>query len=278
MYQKALAPDLFRSRLIPFAAVFYTLAALCGIPGLLLLFNSSYTQLWYQEMLLSGITSGLAAWRLIDIAVTFFSFVCPAVMSIGLWLTIRKNTLPGMNLLTAMARCLFHGTTVTGAMALIYLIYRSVRYIAYCTTKNEGIYLLYTALIPEALMVLQAWFLWKKLREFLDAFGDTAISITYTLTSGKLDPYPAPNFAITGLVILAVFGFFLAMDEVFTVTIAYNYPNAYYKLLTATHWGQYFAGFTLFAGAAANVLTALYLRRYNHLRERAIFFARKQKT
>ena len=278
MDQKTLAPDLFCSPVIFAAAAFYTLAALLGIPGLILLFDSSYTQLWYNDMLHSGITSGLAAWRLIDIAVICFSCVCPAVISVGLWLTVGKKTVPGMNMISSLAQWLFRGTTVTGAVALAYLIFRTVRYVAYCATKNEGLYLLYTAIVPEALMVTQAWFLWKKLREFLDAFSDTTVSIAYTLSSGKLDPYPTPSFAVTGLLILAVFGFVLAADAVFTVTIAYSYPNAYYKLLTATHWGQYCAGLTLFFGAVANVLTARYLRRYNRLRERAIFFARKQKA
>ena len=57
----------------------------------------------------------------------------------------------------------------------------------------------------------------------------------------------------------------------------YSYPNAYYKLLTATHWSQYLAFATLLSGAVANILIALYLRRYNRLHERALYYARKQK-
>jgi len=273
--QRTLAPELFRSRLIPGAACFYTLAALCGIPGLVLLLSPSATAFWQEEILLSGITSGLAAWRLIDIAVTIFSCICPAIMAAGLWLAVGKKTLPGMKLISALPQWLFHGTTITGAMALAYLIFRSIRYIAYCATKNEGLYLLYTAIIPEALMVTQAWFLWKKLRDFLESFSDSAASITYTLVSGKLDSCPIPGFTATGFWILAIFGIVLAADRIFTMTIVYSYPNAYYKLLTATHWSQYFAFATLLSGAVANILTALYLRRYNRLHERALYYAKK---
>ena len=197
-------------------------------------------------------------------------------MAAGLWLVMCKKSLPGMKLISALPHWLFQGTTVTGAMALAYLIFRTVRYVAYCATKNEGLYLLYTAAIPEALMVTQAWFLWKKLRDFLDSFSDTAASITYTLVSGKLDSCPIPVFTATGLWILAVFGIVLALDRIFTVTIVYSYPNAYYKLLTATHWSQYLAFATLLSGAVANILLSLYLRRYNRLHERALYYAKKR--
>lgn len=276
MDQRTLAPELFRSPLVPAAAYFYTLAAMCGIPGIIFLFSPNSSALWMDEMALSGITSGLSAWRLIDIAVTFFSCICPVIMAVGLWLTMCKKSLPGMKLISALPHWLFQGTTVTGAMALAYLIFRTVRYVAYCATKNEGLYLLYTAAIPEALMVTQAWFLWKKLRDFLDSFSDTAASITYTLASGKLDSCPIPVFTATGLWILAVFGIVLALDRIFTVTIVYSYPNAYYKLLTATHWSQYLAFATLLSGAVANILLSLYLRRYNRLHERALYYTKKR--
>jgi len=277
MDQRTLAPDLFRSWLIPDTAFLYTAAALCGIPGIVLFFDPAATALWYREMLASEITSGLAAWRLIFMAVNLFSCVCPAVMAAGMWLNIGKKYLPGMKLLNILPQWLLHGTIVTGAMALAYLIFRAVRYIAYCATKNEGLYLLYTAIIPEAVMVTQAWFLWKTLRKFLEAFSDTASSITYTLASGKLDSMSTPGFTATGLVILAVVGIVIALDRIFTVTIVYDYLAPYYKILAATHWSQYASSASLFFGAVANILLAFFLRRYNRLHERALYYARKQK-
>lgn len=276
MDQRTFAPNLFRSPLITGAAFLYTAAAICGIPGIVLLFDSAATDLWYQEMLSSGITSGLAAWRLIFMAVTVFSCLCPGIMAVGLWLNIKKRHMSGMKLISALPQWLFHATTVTGAIALAYLIFRAVRYIAYCATKNEGLYLLYTAIIPEAVMVAQAWFLWKTLRKFLEAFTDTATSMTYTLCSGKLDASPTPGFTGTGFLILAVFGIVLAFDRIFTVTIVYDYLAAYYKLLTASHWSQYLSGITLILGAIANILISIYLRRYNRLHERGLYYARKQ--
>lgn len=275
MDQRSLAPDLFRSRLIPAAACLYAAAALCGIPGIALLFNPAATDLWYREMLSSGITSGLAAWRLIFAAVTFFACVCPAVMAAGLLLNMGKRHISGMKLISSLSQWLLHGTTVTGAMALAYLIFRAVRYIAYCATKNEGLYLLYTAIIPEAVMVTQAWFLWKTLRRFLESFSDTAASITYTLASGKLDSMSTPGFTATGLVILAVFGIVIGIDRVFTVTIVYDYLSPYYKLLAASHWSQYVSSASLIFGAVGNILLAFYLRHYNRLHERALYYARK---
>lgn len=277
MDQRSFVPDLFRSRLVPAAAIFYTLGALCGIPGIVLLFDTAAYELWQQDMLLSGISSGLAAWRLIFIAISLFSCLCPAVMAAGIWLNLSKNHRTGMKLLSALPQWLFHGTTVTGAAVLAYLIFRSLRYIAYCATKNGGSYLLYVAVIPEAFMVLQAWFLWKQLRRFLEAFTDTAASMTYTLISGKSDSIPTPGFTATGFAILSLLGLVLAADRIFTVTIVYSHPNAYYKLLTVGHWSQYLSCATLLFGAVANGLIFFFLRRYNRLHERAIYYARKQK-
>ena len=125
-------------------------------------------------------------------------------------------------------------------------------------------------------MVAQAWFLWKTLRKFLEAFMDTAASMTYTLYSGKLDTFPTPGFTATGFLILSVFGIVLAFDRIFTVTIVYDYLAAYYKILSAAHWSQYFSGITLLCGAAANILISIYLHRYNRLHERALYYARRQ--
>lgn len=277
MEQRTLAPNLFRSPLIPGAAWLYTGAALCGIPGIVLFFSPTATDLWYREMLSSGITSGLAAWRLVFMAVNLFACLCPAVMAAGLWLNIKKQHMSGMKLLASLPQWLLRGTAITGVLALGYLIFRSIRYIAYCCTKNEGLYLLYTAAIPEAVMVAQAWFLWKKLRQFLESVSDTAASITYTLVTGKLDSISTPGFTGIGLAILAVAGIIIGIDRVFTVTIVYDYLAAYYKLIAASHWSQYTAAACLFLGAAANILLALYLRRYNRLHERALYYARKQR-
>lgn len=277
MDQRTLAPNLFRSRLIPGAAVFYTLAALFGIPGIILLFNESYGDLWLREMILGGITSGLAAWRLIHSAVVIFSFLCPFIMAIGLWLTIGKRTVPGMQLLSIMAQWLLYAVNATGLMALVYMIFRVVRYIALCIPLNEGIYLIYATMLPEAVMILQAWFLWKKFREFLDSFYGSAASITYTLTSGKLDSQPIPGFTATGFLVLAIFGFLLIIDELFTLTIVESYVQDYYKILVASHPGQYFSAATLLCGSIANILMSLYLRYYNRTHERAVYYFRKNK-
>lgn len=278
MDQHTLAPDLFRSRLVPGAAIFYTLAAISGLPGIILLFHKPYGDLWLNEMILGGITSGLAAWRLIHSAVVIFSFLCPLIMAVGLWLTLQKKTISGMRLLSAMAQWLFYGVNATGILALIYLIFRVVRYTAYCIPLNEGIYLLYATMLPEAVMVLQAWFLWKKLREFLDSFSDTAASITYTLSSGKLDSQPIPGFTATGFLVLAIFGVLCAIDELFTLTIVQSYVQDYYKILVASHPGQHLAAVSLISGAAANILMSLYLRYYNRTYERAVYYFRKNKT
>ena len=54
-------------------------------------------------------------------------------------------------------------------------------------------------------------------------------------------------------------------------------PNLFWSALipSATHLSKYAAAACLFFGAAANILLVLFLRRYNRLHERALYYQRK---
>ena len=277
MDQRTLAPELFHSRLIPAAAALYALGGILGIPVLFLLFDPEYAGLLRNELLLSGISSGLAAWQLIHAAVMAAACVCPLLVASGLCLTIAGRQVPGMSLLSRTSQGLLWAVNGSSVLVLLYLIYRVGAYTLFCFTRDEGLYLFYATMVPESVMVVQAWLLWKKLREFLSCAGDTTASIAYTLASGKLDNCPIPGFTATGLMILAVFGFALSLDQIFSITIVSSYTGDYYALVTASHIGQYLSAGCLFLGALANVCLSAFLRRYNRTYERAVYYARKKK-
>ena len=277
MDQRTLAPNLFRSRFAPAAAVLYTLGGLLGVAVVCLLFDPEYRALLVRELLLSGISSGIGAWQLINTAVTVISCFCPLLVALGLWSIILGKHNIGMRLLSHTAQGLLYIVNATSLMALAYLIYRIVAYTLFCFGRNEGIYLLYATMLPESVMIVQAWFLWKKLREFLDCAGDTVASIHYTLTSGKLDSCPIPGFTAKGFLILAIFGFILSVDQIFSITIVYSYADDHYALVTAAHPGQYLSALCLLLGAIANVCMFAFLRHYNRTYERAVYYERKKK-
>jgi len=275
--QRTMAPGLFRSRLAPAAAILYSLAGISGIPVVCYLFNQEYRTLLVNELLLSGISTGIGAWQLINITVSAISCFCPLLMALGLWSAIGGQKVFGMRILSCTAQGLLYGVNISSLLALLYLIYRVITFILFCFSRNEGIYLFYATMLPESVMIVQAWFLWKKLREFLNCAGDTTASIAYTLTSGKLDSCPIPGFTAKGFLILAIFGVILSIDQIFSVTIVYSYANDHYALVTASHPGRYLSALCLLTGAAANVCLSLFLRFYNRTYERAVYYARKQK-
>ncbi len=275
MSQKSIpvTPGQFKSFRITAAAICYTLSALLGIVGVVLLFDAEYAAILAQDHMAGGIqqASSLQTWHWIDTAITLLNFLCPAVMAVGLWLVLRQRFARGMKLIGMLYQGLLwvmYGTSI-GALGLF--LFRMLRYILVCMGLNEGAYYIYSLLVTEGLMAVQAWLLWLLIRKFLRDGADCAFSIAYTLASGKLDSIPIPSFPSLGLVILGCIQLALAWDKAFTLTLLFKE----YTLLTASHPGQYFASATLVTGAVGNLLLSLYLRKYNRICERTRFQANR---
>ena len=62
-----------------------------------------------------------------------------------------------------------------------------------------------------------------------------------------------------------------------TLTIVQDYVQSYYKIELAAHPGQFFAAASLMLCAGADVLLAVYLRRYKRQCEWALHLQRKEK-
>jgi hypothetical protein len=270
-----IAPQQFKYFLAPGAAILYTLSALLAVAGVVLLFDPEYAAILVQDRIDGGVQlrTALQLWWGIDTTITILSFLCPAVMAAGLWLVLRGRFATGMKTLTRLFQGLLWCVYGSSILTLGCYLFAVIRSILFYLPYNEGVYYVYSLLITEGLMGVQAWLIWLVIRKFLRDSTDCTFSITYTLTSGKLDSMSLPSFPALGLVILGCAQLVLACNSIFTIVLVENYVQNYYKLLIAAHPGQYLAAATLITGAVGNFLLSAYLRRYNRVCERTRYQA-----
>ena len=269
-------PDTLRSRLAGPALVLYALAAILGIPGIVLFFSPDYTQVLLQNMARSGITNPASqqSWMLVNRTVTTLSCLCPAVMAAGLLITRKFSPVRGIGLLSAAAQGLLWFVSISGGMACLVFVFRFLRYITANLTHPSGLMAIYSMIVSEALMAVQAAFLFVMIRRFLNACIDSATSIAYTLATSRLDDRSIPGFSSTGFLILAIVGITLAADRMFTVTAVINVVQSYYALLICDHPGIIAESVCLIFGAAANFLMHRILKSYKQKTEQALYKAR----
>lgn len=270
-----ISPEEFKHPLVPAAAVFYTLSALLGVVGVVLLFDSQYAAILVQDRLAGGVVlkSALVIWQCIDTGITVLSCLCPAAMAIGLWLVLRRRYAVGMKVISRLFQYLLWAVYGSALFTLGCYLFGMIRNTVYYLSFNAGLYYVYSLLITEGLMGVQAWLMFLLVRKFLRDSGDCTFSIAYTLTSGKLDSVSIPSFPRLGFLILGCVQLALACNYIGTIVLVENYVQNYYQLLMAEHPGQYLAAATLICGALGNFLLSFYLRNYNRICERTRFRA-----
>lgn len=268
----------FRSPMTAVAAVFYALAALCGLGGAALLLDPGSRAALTEDIILSGIQepSAVASWMLIHSVIGILAFLCPGVLALGMGMVQRGRVHRGMDILHGLSQWLYYGVNASTCLTLAVLAFRLVRYIIMCLGTNGGAYFLYTMLLSEAIMVAQAYLLFRLVRRFLADARECAASIGYTLSCEMLDETTYPGFAATGLLILGLVCLVLSSDRLLTLTIIDRYPQDYYKFLITNDPIQILTGCALALGAVGNFLTAAYLRRFKYTAERIIYNAHRQ--
>lgn len=260
------------------AAVLCTAAAVLGIPGVILLLREDFRAYLVADLVLGGITSRQThgTWLMIIGVVNLLGMVAPAIVGIGLILTLRGKASRGMGLISDCA----HVTAVALRVIAIGLgCLLAVRVLIYAVVNiriNEWAYLMYAMLVSEALMALIAWAVYMLSRRFMVCLSDSAANIGYTVSTGKVDTLSIPMFAATGFAILALACVILALDQLYTVTIGIGHMTTYYKLVRETHPVRYLMGASFFCSAGANVIFACWLRGYKRLCEKTLFEARKR--
>lgn len=264
----------FRSPLVPIVTVLFAAAAVCGVLAIGSLFHPASIPAILHDMELGQIydTSAQQTWLVIYIAATIVNFLGTLVLSLGMLLVLLGRHYQGTNLMYYSAKWALVGVNISGAVLLPYFIFRAVRYVV--TLMQFGIanamVPLYSMVISEGLMLALTWFLFVKLRQFLNCSMDATASIGYTLASGKLKAPSIPGFSASGFLVFGLFDTAIAMDRFFTFVIRkINYIDHFSFPLT-TDPVQFLSGLSFAFAALGSFLLYAYLRGYKNKSERLL--------
>lgn len=262
----------FRSRLIPFIIILFALSAACGVMAVASLFHPASIPAIVSDMILGQIYDPNArlTWLVIYIVLTAVNCLGTLVLSAGILLVVMGRNYAGMDLLYNSAKWMLLGVNISGAAVVPYFIFRAGRYIFLCCTISGGLIPLVSMLSMEALMVVQAYFLFAKLRQFLDCSMDAAASIGYTISSGKLKAPSIPPFSATGFLVLALFDIGIALDRFFTFIHIQSNLSVTYKFPMTTDPVQIISGLSFCFAAVGSILMYAYLRGYKSKSEKLL--------
>jgi len=272
--------EIFRSSLIPVTAVFYTLAAILGIPGIALLFDRSYTALLTEDLVLSGFTdpSAIRTWSIVNNGISVISFLCSCIYALFLWSVLsKKRRIRGILAFSTAAQWMLYAAYAGGIYAAVIFAIRFIAYIVAILPHPNVLYLLFALLLFEPVMAAQAVFMLYLIRKFLNSIMDSAAGIAHGLASNDPQHCSISSFAAAGFLILGLLCILLCLDRVFTLTIVSDSIRSYYAVLTAGHPGMWLSGGSFLASAAGNFLLSLYLRRCKRDIERNSFLVKRIK-
>lgn len=273
--QVSATPGMFRNALAPAAAICLGLGALLGLGSVLYLAVPGYLATVTEKILISGVRSdsAMTLWTIVHMIISVICCICPALTVCGMILAFRGQAAKGMNLLSSAAHWLLILLRILGWALLGAFILYFIRNLFSIAGQQDWPYLLFAALIMDAMVMAIAVFSYRLLYRFLyDAEGCTA-SIGYTLASGKLDPGSIPAFVASGLTMLGVVGLVLTADRLITMTIGYDGIRQFYTFVWSKHPGQWLCAGSLFFGAVGDFLLSAYLRFFKRTSERAVFYA-----
>lgn len=264
---------LFRSPLIPVAAVLAVVGAVCGLISVALLFAPGSVVGLVKDLYLGGITdrSAVQTWKFLHIAMTVLCFVWSAVMAGCLWAAVCKRPGQGLLVLSTAGEWSFYTLNGAGVLTLVYMVYRLVRYVIASLAINEWAYLLYAMLVSEALMIFLAVMAFVLLRRFLNGLSDTAASMARAITGGTMASGIIRTITPAGFLVLGVAELMLSLDRFFTLTIVQSFPQDYYQILIADEPLLLFSGIMFIVSALCNFLLAVYLLRRKRTFEKLIF-------
>ena len=113
--------EAFRSPLIGMIACFCALAAVLGIPGIVMLFDQEYRAYQIQDMIAGGITSAqvLQNYTLIHGAILSIAVLCSAVLCGCLLMVIAGKAARGLSTISTGAQWLVWGVNGAGIVATV---------------------------------------------------------------------------------------------------------------------------------------------------------------
>lgn len=264
--------ELFRSPLLPVAAVCYCAATVPGVLCALTLVKPGTMDVLINDLLEGGTGSGdaLITWCVFHVTLILLGLICVGTMALGLVTELWIRPGRGLSLLRMISQGLYYGLHGFGAVLGTLFVYRFVRFLVINLPTAGGLYATYAMVISEGLMGSLAVGVFVLLRNFLDCACRSAASMAYTRYSGVLDSVSIPGGTATGFLVLGLFGLYLAVERMTTLTIVWAL-QPYYKLLVASHPALYLTAAMYALGSAGNFLVSAYLRRYKRTTERLLF-------
>lgn len=267
----------FRSKWMIVAAVLLALAVVLSLPGMVMLFNPAYAAKLTADLVDSGIESGspVVTWRVMQTLMTVLTFLCPAVFAVGLVITLRGNPGKGMGFLYTVSQGTVYVLNGTGILLAAIVAFRVLRYSFSVITQDTGVYLIYGMLVTEGIILVLLWFLFITLRRFVNGICDSAASMAFTLSCGKVDTVPIPAVVAAGFWILGLACILMGLDHMLTLTAVIEYDGGYYVLLPVTDPVEVLAGASLLCSGLADILLGFYMRRYKSICERMRYDQRR---
>lgn len=268
-----IAPETFRSWLIPVATLFYSLAALCGLAGVVCLLMPGSLGILVEDLMAGGITesSAVTTWKLIHVVLTVIAFAWPGIFAAGYIMALRGQPGKGLIMLCNVFEVVLKIIKAIVIVLVALFVFRLIRYIILVLPKDEGMYLLYAMFVSEALMLIVSGTLLVLLRRFLNCICDSAASIADTLENARLTERSIPGFAATGFLIFGLLSVFFGLDRMFTMIIVQEYRSSHYAFLTAEHPLLLLSGAAMVLGALGNLFSGIYLFVFKHKGEKLYY-------
>lgn len=257
----------FRSKLIPVAAVLSALAAVAGVLSALILFTPGAIN--YLDVT-GGTYSAKLTWTVIHIMVLVFFTVWSALSAVALLSAKFDKIGEGMDLFSHGTRILRGALGFIGIAMLVLFVVRAVLYSIACLTSDVdagyGLIFLFSALLGEIVLAGIAAAIIILLRRFLDTIGDSAASVTRTITSGVLKGSSIPMASAIGCMVVGIGSLILGAGRMSAAAVwaAEGVPSLYTFML-------YAAAALFFLSGAANTLMFLYLRKFKQTSEYLLF-------
>lgn len=262
----------FRSPLVPIIATLFAVAAVCGLAALGTLFHPASLPAVLHDMEVAQIydASAQTTWLVLYIGVTAVNCFGTLVLSLGLFLVLAGRHYRGMDLLYNSATGLRFVLIGSGVAALVYFVFKAGRYTFMCLQSIGGMVPLYAMVVMEGLMLVFAWIVFTKLRQFLECSIDTAASIGYTLSAGKLNAPTIPAFSAIGFLIFAIVDVVLAVDRFITFSFKQMNLNLIFTIPVSKEPVQVLSGLSFGFAAIGSVLMFIYLRGYKRKSEQLL--------
>lgn len=191
----------FRSPLIRISAIFFLIAA--GFAALTLISFPVGGTFFFQIAPDSTLdASGYTTWMIIHTAIKVFSLGCALLAGIGLITVSCGNVGKGTGIIERGLHILQIVLTVTSVIAAGYFLYRAAAVSLIYLRMEGGIIPLFSVLLAEALLAVQAAAIYFVLRRFIDALSLTAATAGYISVSGVIKGSSIPVLSSVGLLIL----------------------------------------------------------------------------